>query len=178
MCPMVFRCRGLDGDLDLRADTVAPRDEQRPLHVPRHAEHAAEPAERPARACGVCGLDELRDAMLRVVGRVDVDAGPSIGERCGGFVDLAHRSSDFSKATSSWNSATRRSISALLISSRRVTENPSTTNEPMAEPWIIARRRLASPGSLVRARYPMNPPAKESPAPVGSNTDSRGYAGA
>jgi hypothetical protein len=53
-------------------------------------------------------------------------------------------------------------------------ENFSSAHEPIAAPQITARRNELSLRSPVRARYPMKPPANESPAPVGSNTLSRG----
>ena len=43
---------------------------------------------------------------------------------------------------------------------------------------MIARFILIKEMFFDFARYPINPPAKESPAPVGSNTDSNGKAGA
>ena len=43
---------------------------------------------------------------------------------------------------------------------------------------MIARFILSKEISSVLAKYPMNPPANVSPAPVGSNTSSRGKAGA
>ena len=50
-------------------------------HVGRHAEHAAESAELAARAGGERRQHVRLDAVLRLVGRVDVDAGGAIVER-------------------------------------------------------------------------------------------------
>ncbi len=48
----------------------------------------------------------------------------------------------------------------------------------MAEPTIIAVFMFSKEMSLVRTMCPIKPPAKVSPAPVGSNTSSNGKAGA
>ncbi len=74
---------GINGELDLRAHTVRARHEQRGSHPFGHAEHAAESAERAARSRRERRLDECLDAILRVVGRLDVDAGRAIVERRG-----------------------------------------------------------------------------------------------
>ena len=54
----------------------------------------------------------------------------------------------------------------------------STEYEASTEPRIIAVRMSAGAVPPARASQPMNPPANESPAPVGSTTVSIGKAGA
>ena len=76
----------LDRDLELRADAIGARHEHRLGDVGRNAKHSAEPAELAARARGERRQHVRFDAVLRVVGRVDVDAGGAIVER------LAHPS--------------------------------------------------------------------------------------
>ena len=72
---------GVDRDLELRPDAVGAGDEHRLGHVGRDAEHAAESAELAARARGERRQHVRLDALLRVVGRVDVDAGGAVVER-------------------------------------------------------------------------------------------------
>ena len=64
-----------DRDFELRADAVGARDEHRLRHVGRHAKHSAEAAELAARSGGERRQHVRLDAVLRVVGRIDVDAG-------------------------------------------------------------------------------------------------------
>ena len=71
----------LDRQLELRPHAVRARDEHRLGHVRRHAEHAAEAAELTARSGGERRHDVRLDALLRVVRRVDVDAGRAIVQR-------------------------------------------------------------------------------------------------
>ena len=54
----------------------------------------------------------------------------------------------------------------------------STASEARALPAMAARLSTSSVVPRADARYPMNPPAKVSPAPVGSLTVSRGMPGA
>src|SRR5204863_3312779 len=149
---------------------VSPGAKQGARKVGGAPEHAAETPERAACARRECRLDDGADALLDRIRAVDVDAGGGIVERL--VVTHAERSS--SNATRRLKSATRAAMSAGPISSSRWMENRSTAKEPMAEPYTTARRRLSSLRSPVRATYPMKPPAKESPAPVGSNTSSSG----
>src|SRR5581483_4914738 len=157
------------GDFNLGADAIDAGDQQARLVARRYAKQAAESAERAADAWGERRLDETLESPLGIIGGVEIDAG-------GLVVD--HEGISVSKATSLRNSPTRLSTSARVNSMSRSLENFSTANEPSAEPYTTARRMLASLRSPVLARYPTNPPANESPAPVGSKICSNGYAGA
>ena len=57
--------------------------------------------------------------------------------------------------------------SALSFSSRR-NENSSQQNDATSVPWISASLMFLKEMSSVLARWPITPPAKQSPAPVGS----------
>ena len=72
----------------------------------------------------------------------------------------------------------RSLISASLISVNLCVPNFSTQKLANALPTIIADFILLKEKSLVLAKCATNPPAKVSPAPVGSNTSSKGKAGA
>ena len=56
--------------------------------------------------------------------------------------------------------------------------NFSTVNDANAEPITMALFIASQEVSSEAAKYPINPPAKVSPAPVGSKTSSSGSAGA
>src|SRR5439155_1381759 len=56
----------------------------------------------------------------------------------------------------------------------RFTPKSSTVNDATTEPYTMARRIPRWLWSPERASWPKNPPAKESPAPVGSKTSSNG----
>ena len=83
--------------------------------------------------------------------------------------------SNWAKST---NSIIRLYISSWLRFISRSVPNFSTQNEAIADPLITALFMFSNEISSVLARYPINPPAKVSPAPVGSNTYSSGNAGA
>src|SRR6185369_2689388 len=72
---------GLDRDLDLRADAVGARNQERLLQVGGNLEQSAKATERAARALGERALDQRLDPVLAVVGGVDVDAGGAVVER-------------------------------------------------------------------------------------------------
>src|SRR5262249_10287399 len=127
----------LDRDLELGADAVGARDEERGLRALGDAEHAAESAELPPRAGGDRALLRGLDAMLRGVRGVDVHARRAIVEA------LAHAPRPRSNATRSWNASTRSLMSSASISRMRAIENFSTANEPIAEPQTTARFMLA-----------------------------------
>jgi hypothetical protein len=76
--------------------------------------------------------------------------------------------------TSESKSAQRASSAFREARARPSTPKPSTQKEAAAVPCSIARRRVFASASPAAARYPMNPPANESPAPVGSTTSSTG----
>ena len=81
------------------------------------------------------------------------------------------------KSVNFLNSATLELISANDKSSILSGPNFSTQNEAIAEPTTTALFMFSKEISSVLAKYPINPPAKVSPAPVGSNTSSNGNAG-
>src|SRR5262245_5955364 len=74
----------------------------------------------------------------------------------------------------SWKAATRSAISARSRRVRRFSEKSSTAKEAITDPMTMARRMLARSLLSSKARCPMKPPAKVSPAPVGSKTLSSG----
>src|ERR1043166_1809646 len=163
----------LDRDFEFRPDAVGAGDEHRLRHVRGNAKHSTKAAEFTARPRRERRLHVRLDAPLRVVGGIDVHTRRAIIERAA-LARRGHARRSCSNVTSRWKSATRRAMSSGPISSNRSTENFSTANDPIAEPYTTARRRFASERSPVFARYPMKPPANESPAPVGSKTDSSG----
>ena len=59
-------------------------------------------------------------------------------------------------------------ISSTFNCSNLSTLNVSTANEPMVFPYIIAVFIVCKSVFRDFIKYPVNPPAKESPAPVGS----------
>src|SRR4029079_13518469 len=97
----------------------------------------------------------------------------------GGRGDEDHRRGQsliFSKWT---RSAKARKRSRIWVSSslrKRSRLKSSTENEASTEPRIIAVRIVAGVTFPSRTIQPMKPPAKESPAPVGSTTFSIGNA--
>ncbi len=76
------------------------------------------------------------------------------------------------------NSPYRARISSCPSVFSRSSENCSTAKLASTPPSTIARRITSGSSRPVRARYPMNPPAKLSPAPVGSKRAASGYADA
>ena len=76
------------------------------------------------------------------------------------------------------NCKIRSFISFLSRFNIRSVPNFSTQNEAKAEPYMTAFFKLSKLKSSVCARNPAKPPAKVSPAPVGSNTAFKGNAGA
>ena len=76
------------------------------------------------------------------------------------------------------NSWIRASISGREISNKRCVPNFSTQKEANAEPAMMARFMFSKDASSEAAMNPMKPQANVSPAPVGSNTSSKGNAGA
>ena len=139
----------LDRHLDLGTHAIGTGHEQGAARLGGHLEHSAKAAEPTARAYRERRLDQAADALLGCMRGVEVHPCLGVPQR---FRSIGHVSSDLSNDTSSWNSATRSRISARVISSNRAMENPSTTKEPMADPWMTARRRFASLRSSVRAR--------------------------
>jgi len=55
--------------------------------------------------------------------------------------------------------------------------NPSTQNDAITVPWTTASFKESKSNFLFWDKNPANPPAKVSPAPVGSLTFLTGYAG-
>src|SRR5438045_7985269 len=160
-----------DGNFGFGADAIGAGDENRLSQTGRDAEHSAKTAKPTHYKARECRLNELFDSVFCRVGNVDINAGASVTKRV-----VAHADSASSKATSLRIWRIRWSISARVTVSSRSIENFSTANDPSTEPKMTARRMFASLRSLLAAREPMNPTAKESPAPVGSNTFSRGKA--
>src|SRR5207247_11147714 len=72
------------------------------------------------------------------------------------------------------SSRTRRSMAVRSARSIPSTLKSSTANEAHTVPWRTARQSVASSNVPARARWPSIPPAKASPAPVGSRTSSSG----
>src|SRR3989454_12101537 len=145
---------GARGDQHLGADAVGGEHEDRPLVARRQPDHPTERAQRAQRELRARLPDELRDAALRLVGRVEMDA------RRGVAIGHARFASSMSKCTRSLKARTRARTSASVTSASPSTPKASTANEPSAAPYTMARRRLASETAPVDARDPMNPPAK------------------
>src|SRR4029079_9621794 len=163
----------LDGNADFRADSVSAGNEHRFSKTGRHAEHPTESAKPSDGVFSMRRGYQLGDSRLCFVRRGNIDTRTPVMERA-----AAHAGSSSSNVVSSRSWRTRASTSLRVRFINRSIENFSTANDPSADPYITARRMLASLKSPVRARYPMKPPANESPAPVGSNTLSSGNAGA
>ena len=85
--------------------------------------------------------------MLRIIGRVDVDAGRAIVERSRSPDDFLLEGDELAELVDA-----RRSSPSRVISKKRSTEKRSTANEPIAQPHTTARRMFASLRSPVRAR--------------------------
>src|SRR5690606_16267348 len=75
-----------------------------------------------------------------------------------------------------WRSLFKNSLS--VSSNIRSVANFSTQNEAKFEPKMIAFFKLSKDMFSLCVMYPQKPPAKVSPAPVGSKTSSSGRAGA
>src|SRR6266576_2433057 len=159
------------GDEHLAADPVRRHHEQRLLIAFGQTHHPAEAAPLAARERRPRVADEVGDAALGLVGRIETHPGRGVAVRW----RRAHASSPSrEKWTRSRNAFTRLRTSCSVTCSSRCTPNASTASDPIAEPYTIARRRLGNARSPVRATYPMKPPANASPAPVGSNTSCSG----
>src|SRR6266540_3704989 len=78
-----------------------------------------------------------------------------------------------SDRSTSYRASTASGVAASIPSTLKV----STANDAQTVPWTTARRSSSAPACPLAARCPTSPPAKESPAPVGSCTFSSGYAG-
>src|SRR5271156_5361757 len=76
------------------------------------------------------------------------------------------------------NSLRRFVIAPRVTRVSAVNPIPSQQYDAKTLPYKMARRRLASTGPSAVDKYPIMPPTKQSPAPVGSTTCSRGKAGA
>ena len=76
------------------------------------------------------------------------------------------------------NSSKRSSISLYLRFLNLLIPKSSTANEAIVLPTIVAVFSVSELITPCFAIYPVNPPANESPAPVGSTTFSTGKAGA
>src|SRR5690606_6615419 len=83
--------------------------------------------------------------------------------------------SNFESFTNSFN---RSAISALVSCCKRSVPNFSTQKDAKAEANMSALFIASKLTEFNLDKYPIKPPAKESPAPVGSNTSARGSAGA
>src|SRR3989449_802741 len=129
---------GARGDQHLGADAVGGEHEDRALVARRQPDHPAERAQRAQRELRARPPDELRDAALRLVGRVEMDA------RRGVAIGHARFASSISKCTRSLKARTRARTSASVTSASPSTPKASTANEPSAAPYTMARRRLAS----------------------------------
>ena len=70
------------------------------------------------------------------------------------------------------NSSVLDLIASSSIIFRLFGPNSSTQKEATTDPKTNARFMFSKEKSSVFAKNPINPPAKESPAPVGSNTSS------
>ena len=71
----------------------------------------------------------------------------------------------------------RRRISGRSTRASPRTPKSSTVKEAITHPYTTAARSVRSVTRPMRASAPKNPPAKVSPAPVGSTTLSIGTAG-
>src|SRR3989449_5957393 len=106
----LFRSRVVDagarGDQHLGADAVGGEHEDRALVARRQPDHPTERAQRAERELRARLPDELRDAALRLVGRVEMDA------RRGVAIGHARFASSMSKCTRSLKARTRARTSA------------------------------------------------------------------
>src|SRR6266571_1602878 len=166
--PRRFNCNE-----NLCAHSIGARNEHWFSHARWRAKHPAKSAKLADGSIAECGCNQTRYPRFGFVRRGEVYTRTPVVERAG-----AHASSSSSNVVRRLSCRTRSSTSLRVSDINLSIEKFSTANEPSADPYITARLMLASLKSPVRVRYPMNPPANESPAPVGSNTLSSGYAGA
>ena len=116
------------GDEHFRPDTIGRHHEHRLLVAFGHADHPTEAADSAASERRPRRADQLGDAPLRLIRRVQPDAGRRVA------IGLRHSSPSREKCTRSRNAFTRPRTSCSVICSRRWTPNASTASDPIADP--------------------------------------------
>src|SRR5207244_558230 len=117
----------------------------------------------------------------RIVLRISVhhsnDIAFSIGQSGGdrrGLAEISFQTHNFKPGVLSVKPRQLEKSPVLAAIVNRFTPKSSTVNDATTQPYTMARRIPRWLWSPERASWPKNPPAKESPAPVGSKTSSNG----